>query len=105
MHIRFKLPRTLVLLRTLKPNMRILTVIFLLLALGDTARAQYYYQDIYNTNQTAVTMALFKENKVSFQHVKTLDANQETDNDFVCVRSTNPTFRQLRAVTQSSVSG
>lgn len=85
--------------------MRILTVIFLLLALGDTALAQYYYQDIYNTNQTTATMALFKENKVSFQHVKTLDANQETDNDFVCVRGTNPTFRQLRAVTQSSVSG
>ncbi|WP_162946408.1 hypothetical protein [Chitinophaga barathri] len=85
--------------------MRKLTTILLLLALGTAARAQYYYQDVYNTAQTAATMALFKTNKVSFQHVKTLDANQETDNDFICIRGTNATFRQLRAVTQSSVSG
>lgn len=85
--------------------MRQLSIIFLLLAPGIAARAQYYYQDIYNTAQTAATMAQFKANKVSFQHVKTLDANQETDNDFVCIRGANPTFRQLKAVTQSRVSG
>ncbi|MBO9151370.1 hypothetical protein ACFOTA_04075 [Chitinophaga sp. GCM10012297] len=85
--------------------MRILINIFFLLALGTAARAQYYYQDIYNTAQTAATMARFKANKVSFQTVKTLDANQETDNDFICIRSTNPSFRQLKAVTQSRVSG
>ena len=84
--------------------MRTYIIIFLLLNLG-TARAQYYYQDIYNTDRTAATMAQFKANNVSFQHVKTLDANQQTDNDFICVRGTNPTFRQLRAVTQSRSSG
>lgn len=84
--------------------MRTYIIIFLLLTLG-TARAQYYYQDIYNTDRTAATMAQFKANNVSFQHVKTLDANQQTDNDFICVRGTNPTFRQLRAVTQSRSSG
>ena len=76
----------------------------LLLALTG-ARAQYYYQDIYNTQQTAATMAGFKANKVSFQQVKSLDANQETDNDFVCVRGMNTSYRQMRAVTQSRVSG
>ncbi len=84
--------------------MRTYITIFLLLLQG-TVRAQYYYQDIYNTDRTAATMAQFKANKVSFQHVKTLDANQQTDNDFICVRGANPTFRQLRAVTQSRSSG
>lgn len=76
-----------------------------LLLVVTTAEAQYYYQDVYNTQQTAATLALFKNNKVSFQHVKTLDANQETDNDFICIRGMNPTYRQMRAVTQSTVSG
>ncbi|RPE09164.1 hypothetical protein EGT74_19345 [Chitinophaga lutea] len=76
-----------------------------LLLLLHGASAQYYYQDIYSTGQTAATMAGFKANKVSFQHVKSLDANQQTDNDFVCIRGMNPSHRQMRAVTQSSVSG
>lgn len=81
----------------------LLTAALLLMITG--TRAQYYYQDVYNTQQTAATMAGFKANKVSFQHVKSLDANQETDNDFVCIRGMNPAYRQMRAVTQSSVSG
>lgn len=76
-----------------------------LLLVVTTAEAQYYYQDVFNTQQTAATLALFKNNKVSFQHVKTLDANQETDNDFICIRGMNPNYRQMRAVTQSTVSG
>lgn len=86
--------------------MNILKTLFagLLLASG-SLKAQYFYQDVYNTQQTAATMATFKANKVSFQHVKTLDANQQTDNDFICIRGMNPSFRQMRAVTQSRVSG
>lgn len=76
-----------------------------LLLVVTTAEAQYYYQDVYNTQQTTATMALFKSNKVSFQHVKTLDANQEEDRDFICIRGMNPTYRQMRALTQSRVSG
>ncbi len=81
----------------------LLCAALLLLAAG--ARAQYYYQDIYSTQQTAATMAGFKAGKVSFQHVRSLDANQQTDNDFVCVRGMNQSYRQMRAVTQSRVSG
>lgn len=76
-----------------------------LLLVISTAKAQYYYQDVFNTQQTAATMALFKSNKVSFQHVKTLDANQEEDRHFICIRGINPTYRQMRTLTQSSVSG
>lgn len=76
-----------------------------LLLVVSTTEAQYYYQDVHNTQQTVATMALFKNNKVSFQHVKTLDANQEEDRDFICVRGMNPTYRQMRALTQSSVNG
>lgn len=76
-----------------------------LLLVISSADAQYYYQDVYITQQTAATMALFKSNKVSFQHVKTLDANQEEDRNFICIRGMNPTHRQMRTLTQSSVSG
>ncbi|WP_298715684.1 hypothetical protein [Chitinophaga sp.] len=84
--------------------MRIVTTICLTLALG-AARGQHYYQDIISTGQTAATMAQFKANKVTGQVVRSLDANQETDNDFVCVRTTQAPYRQLKAVTQSRNSG
>ncbi len=82
----------------------LLTIAPLLLTLS-VVKAQYYYQDIFNTAQTEATMALFKANKVSVQYVKSLDANQETDNDFICVRGMNVNFRLMKAVTQSRVSG
>lgn len=85
--------------------MNILKTLLPALLLTCNVQAQYYYQDVHNTQVTAATMDLFKTNKVSFQHVKTLDANQETDNDFICIRGANPNYRQLRAVTQSTVSG
>lgn len=81
------------------------TLLSVLLLASGSLKAQYFYQDVYNTQQTVATMATFKANKVSFQHVKTLDANQQTDNDFICIRGMNASFRQMRAVTQSSVSG
>ncbi len=84
--------------------MRILTTICLTLALG-TARGQHYYQDIISTGQTAATMAQFKANKVTGQIVRSLDASQETDNDFICVRTTQAPYRTLKAVTQSRNSG
>lgn len=76
-----------------------------LLLILSGAKAQYYYQDVHNTAQTAATMAAFKAAKVSFQHVKSLDANQETDADFICIRGANASYRQMRAVTQSRSSG
>ncbi|WP_423737895.1 hypothetical protein [Chitinophaga caseinilytica] len=84
--------------------MRILTTICLTLALG-AARGQHYYQDVISTGQTAATMAQFKANKVTGQIVRSLDANQETDNDFICVRTTQPPYQKLKAVTQSRNSG
>lgn len=82
----------------------------MLLALGMlafTGRAfgQYYFQDIYNTQQTAATLALLKENKVKLQQVRTFDANMEQDQDFRCERSLAPTYRQMKSQTQSSSTG
>lgn len=67
--------------------------------------SQYYFQDIYNTQQTTANMALLKENKVKTQKVLTLDANMEMDNDFRCERIVNPTYRQTKLQTQSSSTG
>lgn len=82
----------------------------ILLALGMLAFAgrgfsQYYFQDIYNTQQTVATMALLKDNKVKTQMVQTLDANMEADPDFRCERNLSPTYHQMRAQTQSSSTG
>ena len=82
----------------------------ILLALGMLAFAgrgfsQYYFQDIYNTQQTVATMALLKDNKVKTQRVQTLDANLEADPDFRCERNLSPTYHQMRAQTQSSSTG
>ncbi|RFS20644.1 hypothetical protein DVR12_18960 [Chitinophaga silvatica] len=76
-------------------------------ALTFTAKgySQYFFQDIYNTQQTMATMALLKENKIKTQQVQTLDANMEIDKDFRCERSVNPTYRQMKSQTQSSATG
>ncbi|MBS0027487.1 hypothetical protein ACTJJ0_19755 [Chitinophaga sp. 22321] len=82
----------------------------ILLSLGMLAFAgrgfcQYYFQDIYNTQQTVATLALLKDNKVKTQMVQTLDANMEIDRDFRCERNLSPTYHQMRAQTQSSSTG
>lgn len=82
----------------------------ILLALGILGIAgkgfsQYYFQDIYNTQQTVATMALLKENKVKTQQVLTLDADLQPDRDFRCERNLNPTYRQMKTQTQSSSTG
>ncbi|HEY9257814.1 hypothetical protein, partial [Chitinophaga sp.] len=76
-----------------------------MLALAGRGFSQYYFQDIYNTQQTVATMALLKDNKVKTQMVQTLDANMETDPDFRCERNLSPTYHQMRAQTQSSSTG
>ncbi|CAL1517271.1 hypothetical protein [Chitinophaga sp. MM2321] len=76
-----------------------------LLALTGKAQAQYYFQDICNTRQTAANMALLKANKVKAQMVQTLDANMDTDNDFRCERTLSPTYHQMRSQTQSRATG
>ncbi|WP_143059285.1 RHS repeat protein [Chitinophaga arvensicola] len=83
------------------------TILLALGILGIAVRgfSQYYFQDIYNTGQTAATMALLKANKVKTQQVMTLDANMEQDRDFRCERTLNPTYRQMKTQTQSSSTG
>jgi len=83
------------------------TILLALSILAFVARgfSQYYFQDIYNTQQTVATMALLKENKVKTQQVLTLDADMQPDRDFRCERNLNPTYRQMRAQTQSSSTG
>lgn len=76
-----------------------------MLAFAGRGFSQYYFQDIYNTEQTVATMALLKANKVKTQMVQTLDANMEIDRDFRCERSLSPTYHQMRAQTQSSSTG
>jgi len=72
-----------------------------------TARsmAQYYYQDIYGTRQTARNMAQLKAGNVHIQSVQSLDASMEADNDFHCQRVLTPNFRQMRSITQSPATG
>ncbi|WP_212005891.1 hypothetical protein [Chitinophaga sp. HK235] len=75
------------------------------LALSSKAYTQYYFQDIYNTEQTNTTLAMLKTNKVKTQRVMTLDANMEIDRDFRCERSLTPTYQQMKSQTQSSATG
>jgi YD repeat-containing protein len=84
---------------------RITILSALLLLTGTKIFAQYYYQDIYNTQQTIANMALLKENKVKAQSVQSLDANQEMDNDFTCLRLLGPGYRQMRSITRSGATG
>lgn len=86
----------------MKKNVLLLAAAFLL---QQAATAQYYYQDIHNTLQTEANMALLKENKVSVQLVQSLDANQDTDNDFRCQRILGQGYRQMRSIMQSRATG
>ncbi|MBC9931971.1 RHS repeat domain-containing protein [Chitinophaga qingshengii] len=80
-------------------------LVWSMLALGSKAYTQFYFQDIYNTQQTMATMASLKDNKVKIQRVITLDANMEIDRDFRCERSLSPTYHQMKSQTQSTATG
>ncbi|RAJ02324.1 hypothetical protein LX64_03333 [Chitinophaga skermanii] len=70
-----------------------------------SAKAQYYYQDIYNTQQTSKNLLLLKSKNVSKQTVKSLDANMENDNDFYCERLLTKNYNALRSLTKSPSTG
>lgn len=68
-------------------------------------RAQFYLQDIHNTQLTIQNMEQLKTAKVKVQLVQSLDANMDTDNDFRGERRLTPDYRQMRAVTGSRATG
>ncbi|WP_143307272.1 hypothetical protein [Chitinophaga vietnamensis] len=82
----------------------IITVICIL-GLAIQAKCQFYFQDIYNTRQAIANLAQLRSNKVKTQFVRSMDANQETDNDFRCERMLSPTYHQMRAITSSRSTG
>ncbi|WP_291911425.1 hypothetical protein [Chitinophaga sp. CB10] len=84
---------------------RTLAILTGLLGIAFTARSQYYYQDIVNTQRTIATMAVLKEQQVAAQMVQTFDPGMQPDRDFKCIRLVSPTGHQLRAVTNSSATG
>jgi YD repeat-containing protein len=85
--------------------MRTLVIIFSLLGIVKPASSQYYFQDIFNTQRAIANMAALKSQKVSTQSVQTFDPENEPDKDFRCIRITNPTYHQLRSITNSSSTG
>ncbi|MCK7553787.1 hypothetical protein MKQ70_01710 [Chitinophaga sedimenti] len=72
---------------------------------GNTAFGQYYLQDIYNTQKTVANMQALKNANVATQTVQSLDANLQSDDDFVCIRTISNNFRQMRSVTRSRSTG
>ncbi|UYQ94201.1 hypothetical protein MKQ68_03730 [Chitinophaga horti] len=72
---------------------------------GNRASAQYYLQDIHNTSKTVANMQALKTANVSAQTVQSLDANLQSDDDFICIRSIGNNFRQMRSVTRSRATG
>ncbi|WP_295117382.1 hypothetical protein [uncultured Chitinophaga sp.] len=69
------------------------------------AQAQYYLQDIYNTQKTVANMQVLKANNVASQTVQSLDASLNRDADFMCVRTITGNFRNMRSVTKSRATG
>ncbi|PUZ21658.1 hypothetical protein DCC81_24010 [Chitinophaga parva] len=69
------------------------------------AHAQYFYQDIYANQQANANMALLKTAKVQKQTVQSMDADLSSDNDFICERVIEPSYRQMTAVTKSRATG
>lgn len=83
----------------------IFLLVMALFGLNLSVSAQYYYQDILNTERTEANMELLKENKVTAQLVQSFDAGMGNDDDFRCTRELSPNYRQIRSVTVSRSTG
>lgn len=70
-----------------------------------TASGQFYYQDIYSTQQANNDHSLLKKNKVKRLIIRSMDANLEINNNFLCEKTYDHDYREETATTKSSQTG
>lgn len=68
-----------------------------------SASAQYYYSDIIGTNETATTIKLYKQNKVSRVVLNSYDADGTKSDAFFVEQTFSPITNSLKTVTRSGL--
>lgn len=71
--------------------------------IGLSASAQYYYSDIIGTNETATTIKLYKQNKVSQVVLNSYDGDGTKSDAFYVEQNFSPTTNTLKTVTRSGI--
>lgn len=69
------------------------------------ARAQYYYQDIVNAQNTMAEHASYVSQRVRHVRIRSFDANHDLNQQFLCTRELSDDFRRVVTRTSSFETG
>lgn len=92
----------------LKSNSMILKTTFLACLLGGligSARAQYFYQDLYQTKATMAEHHQYVQQGVRHVSITSFDADQSPNQDFRCTKEIKDNFKQVMTHTASPSTG
>lgn len=77
----------------------------LCMCIYNIAQAQYYYQDIINTENMTKEHRQYRENKISHIRIKSYDDNNEINTNFHCVKEFSDDFKRVITRTGSFETG
>ena len=80
-------------------------LVFITLATGPNAHAQYYYKDIISNKQLLEEMARLKEQKIRTISVKSFEDDGSPSDGFFCEKNINKNYTSVETFTRSNVTG
>lgn len=80
-----------------------LSASLLIISWGTTLKAQYYYKDIWNTQQLNNEIALIKQENIRTVSIKSFEDNGEPSPGFFCEKRINKNYTISQTVTRSNV--
>jgi YD repeat-containing protein len=82
----------------------VIFIIYCILQSGTTdAFCQFFYKDIWNTNQLNKDMALLKSNGIKIVSIKSFESNGDPSQGFYCEKRIDKSHRKTETITRSNV--
>jgi len=85
--------------------LKIIFLVCLLEGMISSVRAQYFYQDIYQSNTTIAEHRQYAQQGIRRVNISSFDADQSPNQDFRCVKEIKDNFRQVITHTASPSTG
>jgi hypothetical protein len=82
---------------------KIFAGISLLIALSSVAKAQFYYKDIWNSQQLIKEMAIVKHENIRTVSIKSFEDNGDPSKEFFCEKKIDRNYTMAQTVTRSNV--
>lgn len=84
---------------------KISSFFLLLIIIGFSSHAQYYFKDIISNKQLLADMAAYKLNKIKTINIKSFEDNGSESEGFICQKKFSKDFSKATLFTRSDISG